>query len=516
MRTKHVTQTFERYLDDQLPASEKRLIEEHLSLCPTCARHFFHARRLRTELGPVMQAALGRPRLPAALRRRVHQHLNDSPKSRLPRLNWAGPGRILNGLGTLAVLAVLALAAFTVIQSQVVDFNDLSNIEAAQPGEDIVSESIPLQEVITPTVQAQPTKLPIHEDVTLGDTLKIGPVAPESRPSEPDDAGIGIASDEKAVGMGEVPLSNRLQKETAGLDIPGSSPGRVKDPEGTIAFSYFNAAAYRQAYETHLISPDGTNHRIFPLDGVSEPALRLMGHGYQLASRAWSEPTAPRALLVSNLEGRFLTQISNFWEDAQPDWSPIEHRVIFASQRESDRHWRLYTNLGDGSEEINLRREGKSPTFAPDGYRFAFESCDDSANRCGLWLGDLDHSEYDSRPFLEDPLARSPDWSPVDEEIAYMANPDGNWDLYLVNSNGRNVRRLTDNPAIDGLPVWSPDGEWLAFLSDRGGNWGIWLLHPGSAELRQVFDFDGGTFTPPTRPPYGERHWWDEQISWSE
>jgi len=58
-------------------------------------------------------------------------------------------------------------------------------------------------------------------------------------------------------------------------------------------------------------------------------------------------------------------------------------------------------------------------------------------------------------------------------------------------------------------------GAWLAFLSDRGGEWGIWLLHVDSGHLRQIFEFDGGTYTPPAGEPYNQRNWWDEQLSWS-
>jgi Tol biopolymer transport system component len=97
-----------------------------------------------------------------------------------------------------------------------------------------------------------------------------------------------------------------------------------------------------------------------------------------------------------------------------------------------------------------------------------------------------------------------------------MANPHGNWDLYVVNIDGSNVRRLTTHPAVDGLPVWSPDGEWLAFLSNRGGVWGIWLLHVDSGDIRQVVELSGATFTPPAGSPYGQRNWWDEQLSWSK
>jgi dipeptidyl aminopeptidase/acylaminoacyl peptidase len=347
---------------------------------------------------------------------------------------------------------------------------------------------------------------PAHKpSASLGDFLP----TPTSPPAS-------SAREEIPALVGGEPERDNLPRLESEDDRPIRQNEAPSPPGDLIAFSFFNPAPHRQVYETHLINPDGTDHRLFPLDGVSEPALRRTAEGHLMTYRAWSEPTSPRSLLSSNLDGFSPRPIGGFWEDAQPDWSPTENRIIFASQRESDRHWRLYTIWGDGSAEKNLQREGRSPSFAPEGYRFVFEGCDQTGNRCGLWTGTLDDSEHGSRPLLEDPQARSPDWSPVGEQIVYMANPNDNWDLYLINTDDPgNVRRLTTNPAIDGLPAWSPDGEWLAFLSDRGGNWGVWLLHVAGGELHRIFNFDGGIFSPPNRPPYGERYWWDEQLSWS-
>jgi len=33
---------------------------------------------------------------------------------------------------------------------------------------------------------------------------------------------------------------------------------------------------------------------------------------------------------------------------------------------------------------------------------------------------------------------------------------DGNLEVYVMNSDGSNQTRLTDNPALDGVPAWAP------------------------------------------------------------
>lgn len=496
MLTKHVTASIEAYLDQQLSAEECQQVETHISTCPACAYQLEVARRLALELKPTLDAALGRPVPSPALRQRVRQAITEPP-ARSAFFTWVAPGRVLNAVGTAAMVALFAFGAWAVIQGQLPGANVLTPINSPESAKNPESS-----EGFTPLADAPTsTPVPTTANITLGDELPtLTPTAPQITQATPPPPATVTAK----------PLSPNIPAEASEAEPNLSLPG------GVIAFSFYNTAPNRELYEIHLIKPDGSNHQIFPLDGVSEPALNVLTSTYQIAFRAWGEQTTPRSLLSSNLTGEPRYRLGGFWEDASPDWSPIENRVIFSSQRESDRRWRLYTIWADGNAEKNLRREGKSPTFAPDGYRFAFESCDNGGNQCGLWVGDLEHSEFDSQAILSNARAKSPDWSPVGEQIAYMADLNGNWDLYVVESDGSNNRRLTDDPAVDGLPAWSPDGKWLAFLSNRGDNWGIWLLNVTSGQTHQVFDFDGGVFTPPGRAPYGERNWWDEQISWAK
>ena len=61
---------------------------------------------------------------------------------------------------------------------------------------------------------------------------------------------------------------------------------------------------------------------------------------------------------------------------------------------------------------------------------------------------------------------------PAWERIAFTSNRDGigDWEIYVMNSDGSGMTQLTDNKAWDGGPSWSPDGRRIAFTSNRHDN----------------------------------------------
>ncbi|MFA5014963.1 MAG: M56 family metallopeptidase [Actinomycetota bacterium] len=70
----------------------------------------------------------------------------------------------------------------------------------------------------------------------------------------------------------------------------------------------------------------------------------------------------------------------------------------------------------------------------------------------------------------------NPCWSPDGSKIAFESDRDGNWEIYVMDSDGKNQVRLTDNDSEDAYPFWSPDGSKIAFESDRDGNWEIYIM----------------------------------------
>jgi TolB protein len=99
-----------------------------------------------------------------------------------------------------------------------------------------------------------------------------------------------------------------------------------------------------------------------------------------------------------------------------------------------------------------------------------------------------------------------PVFSPDGKQIAFMSGRDGNPEIYAMNSDGSNLRRLTTNQAGDSSPTWSPSGSQIAFTSDRTGKAQIYVMNSsdGSGVRRLTVnesEADRPTWSP---PPFNE------------
>ncbi|MET0213990.1 MAG: hypothetical protein ABW292_13350, partial [Vicinamibacterales bacterium] len=99
-------------------------------------------------------------------------------------------------------------------------------------------------------------------------------------------------------------------------------------------------------------------------------------------------------------------------------------------------------------------------------------------------------------PAFDDQAALSPD----DNSLAFVSTRDtGSTDIYVLDLKSRHTRNLTNSPGGDYRPSWSPDGRRLAFSSDRGttlqrskGNWeqvhpaSIYVVNADGRDLRKL------------------------------
>jgi Tol biopolymer transport system component len=77
---------------------------------------------------------------------------------------------------------------------------------------------------------------------------------------------------------------------------------------------------------------------------------------------------------------------------------------------------------------------------------------------------------------------QTPDWSPDGTKIALTADRDGNFEVYIMNSNGTVPIRLTNNGAFESSPRYSPGGTKIAFETTRDGNSEIYVMNSDGSD----------------------------------
>ena len=87
------------------------------------------------------------------------------------------------------------------------------------------------------------------------------------------------------------------------------------------------------------------------------------------------------------------------------------------------------------------------------------------------------------------------------DEVLIVSNRDGNAEVYLVELPGKAEKNqaekikpeknLTNDPGEDTYPTWSPDGKRIAFTSTRGGNFNIYLMDADGKNLKQLTKHQG-------------------------
>jgi TolB protein len=80
-------------------------------------------------------------------------------------------------------------------------------------------------------------------------------------------------------------------------------------------------------------------------------------------------------------------------------------------------------------------------------------------------------------------------WSPDGTKLAYVSNRTGDYDIWVVNSDGSDARNITNYPrGAEGSPTWSPTGDFIAFTSDRntGGTPQLFVMNANGTNPRRL------------------------------
>jgi TolB protein len=118
------------------------------------------------------------------------------------------------------------------------------------------------------------------------------------------------------------------------------------------------------------------------------------------------------------------------------------------------------------------------PTWSPSGQELAFISDRNGAPNVFV----MDALGTSVRQLTSGGFHTQPRWSPKGDSLVYTVRQSVH-DLWIVNVDGSNPRRLTSGTGDSQGATWAPNGRHLAFQSNRNGRWQIFaMLADGSAQ----------------------------------
>ena len=244
---------------------------------------------------------------------------------------------------------------------------------------------------------------------------------------------------------------------------------------------------------------------------VGKKVKPLMGHlgrphlspdGTQIAFvHTPDEDQVAREIYVANLIGGEVTAITDFPEakiKKGPVWSPDGSKIAFHADLKGGAQ--IYVVDGDGQNLTaltNLPGYNVEPHWSPDGKKIAFNAIlpDQKAlmyaiNGDGSGLKQLPNPEGDN-------------WYPrlIDEQrVLFTSDLDHAdfYDVYLMNQDGSQRQTLTRVKSINWFPEISPNGKYIIFHSNRddpqlsgSGDFNLYLMNTDGSGLRQLTDWPG-------------------------
>jgi Tol biopolymer transport system component/actin-like ATPase involved in cell morphogenesis len=208
-------------------------------------------------------------------------------------------------------------------------------------------------------------------------------------------------------------------------------------------------------------------------------------------------------IYLIHVDGSGLKRItSDPARDLLPSWSPDRRTIAYS--RDKGARWELRAVSADGGADIlvtdRLAPDARA-TWSPDGTKVAFVTQSSGSSQTDLETFDL-KTRKETLLTSDIVMEGDPAWSPDGNRMVFWRQQGTNQDLWVVNIDeaataaaaGPAVKlsgtQITNDPANDADPAWSPDGAFIGFASLRTGNWDIFVVGSQGGNAQQV------TFTP--------------------
>lgn len=226
---------------------------------------------------------------------------------------------------------------------------------------------------------------------------------------------------------------------------------------------------------------DGTSE-IYVMKADGSEVTRLTNNGG--SDPTWSPDkqqiayACPGGFCMMKADGSQQTLIPNIPSGAwEPTWSGDGKWIAFTSDYE------IYKIKLDGSGLTNLTNNPAAdyhPSFSPDGTRIAFVS-ERENNTVEIYVMDADGTN--PKRLTNSGFSTMPSWSADSERITYFCNG-----MCVLNGDGSEQKLLLNDPKFADLAAWSPDGSRITFSSSRDSNLEIYVMNSDGTQVTRLTD----------------------------
>ena len=188
------------------------------------------------------------------------------------------------------------------------------------------------------------------------------------------------------------------------------------------------------------------------------------------------------------LDLEHLLRIPHVEPDLGYELSPTGDNVAFSWNKTGN--WEIYLlDIKQGEPPPHPVTEGNggkfAPRFRPGHNALAYALDLDGGEEYDLFLYDLD-KDQNKNLTPDTTFAISPEyaWSPDGKTIALCADPEGCFDLYILNIRDRTMKRIFGTERPEWAVSWSPSGDMLAVVSEGAGQDNVLSILPLKEELQ--------------------------------